>query len=107
MTFDDLFAAWPWKPIPNCPGRYVLPPSTLTPQQLLHAPAPLPERRSTAAKDPVITAPLEQGGLITYRRPDGRYVHTLNTAEGFARKLHQLNGGVQSAKCKVQKQPGV
>jgi hypothetical protein len=90
MTFDELFAAWPWKPIPNCPGRFVLPPSSLTPQQLLQDDAPLPRRRAAAARDPVITAAIDNGGLITYCKPDGRYVHTLNTPEGFERKLAEL-----------------
>jgi hypothetical protein len=42
------------------------------------------------ARDRVLVVPLEDGGLISYARADGRLVHTLNTAEGFARKLSQL-----------------
>ena len=30
------------------------------------------------------------GGLISFRKDDGRYVHTLNTEEGFARKCREL-----------------
>jgi 2-polyprenyl-3-methyl-5-hydroxy-6-metoxy-1,4-benzoquinol methylase len=33
---------------------------------------------------------LDGGGLISYRHADGRFVHTLNTPEGFGRKLDQL-----------------
>jgi hypothetical protein len=43
-----------------------------------------------SARDRVIVVPLRSGGLISYKRSDGTYVHTLNTADGFARKLAQL-----------------
>ena len=42
------------------------------------------------AKDPVIVTPFEDGGLISYRRTNGMFLHTLNTREGFERKLRQL-----------------
>ena len=45
---------------------------------------------SEAAKDTVLIVPLEDGGLISYARADGCFVHTLNTAQGFVRKLSQL-----------------
>lgn len=48
------------------------------------------EHRSEAARDTVLVAVLAGGGLISYRRSDGSFVHTLNTPEGFARKLKQL-----------------
>ena len=32
----------------------------------------------------------DDGALLSYCKPDGRYVYTLNTAEGCARKLAQL-----------------
>jgi hypothetical protein len=48
------------------------------------------EHQIAAAKDPVIVAPIVDGGLISYRKADGTYVHTLNTSEGFERKLQQL-----------------
>jgi len=38
----------------------------------------------------VIVTPLEDGGLISYRKADGRFLHTLNTREGLDRKLRQL-----------------
>lgn len=46
-----------------------------------------------AARDAVVVVPLSDGGLISYSRADGTYVHTLNTRDGFARKLAQL--GIQ------------
>ncbi len=92
MTFDRLNTRWPWKPIPNCPGRFVLSasPSQLTPEDLLGPGVAVRELHSAAARDPVIIAALADGGLISYRRANGTYVHTLNTADGFARKLLAL-----------------
>ena len=46
------------------------------------------------AQDPVVVTVLEAGGLISYRKPDGGYLHTLNTEEGFRRKLEQLGIGL-------------
>ena len=48
------------------------------------------EHRCDTAKDPVIVTPFEDGGLISYRKADGMFLHTLNTREGFERKLRQL-----------------
>ena len=90
MTFAALMAGRPWKPIRDCPGRYVRPPTDETPAQLLGVDVSTREYQRPTARDPIIVAPLADGGIISYRRSDGRYVHTLNTAEGFARKLQQL-----------------
>lgn len=47
--------------------------------------------RVKLARDPVLVTPLDRGtGLISYQRRDGSLVHTLNDAEGLARKLNQL-----------------
>lgn len=51
-----------------------------------------------AAKDRVLVVPLEDGGLISYARADGRVVHTLNTAEGLVRKLSQLRISLERIK---------
>jgi hypothetical protein len=45
------------------------------------------------SRDPVLVARFADGGLISYRRADGTYVHTLNTREGLERKLAQLGLG--------------
>jgi len=45
---------------------------------------------SSGAKDQVFVWPLQNGGLISYEQPDGHFIHTLNTPEGFSRKLCQL-----------------
>jgi hypothetical protein len=91
MTFDELMAERPWKPIRDCPGRYVLPPTLEAPASLAGVDSPLREYRLATARDPIVVMTFDDGGgLISYRRADNRYIHTLNTPEGFARKLEQL-----------------
>lgn len=88
--FAELWARG-WAPIHGCPGRYVLRGgSALTPAELLGDGTPLGRFVVAGARDPVHVAALDGGGLISYSRPDGTWVHTLNTPEGFARKLAQL-----------------
>ena len=92
MTFDELMKAWDWKPIRNCPGRYVLhnERNDLRPQDILRDETEASEYKLDSAKDTVLVVQLHDGGLISYRRADGSFIHTLNTAEGFRRKLAQL-----------------
>ena len=92
MTFERLMSAWHWISIPNCPGRFVLkdPNAPHHPTDLLGPGVDCVEHRSEQASDTVIVAQMGDGGLISYRKKDGGYVHTLNTPEGFARKLEQL-----------------
>ena len=42
------------------------------------------------ARDPVIVTPFDDGGLISYRKAGGMFLHTLNTREGLERKLRDL-----------------
>ena len=95
MDFDDLFKRYHWKAIRNCPGRYVLTDVSLhlTVAELLGVPLETHEYSVTAARDKVLVTPLRSGGLISYQRQDGTYVHTLNTPEGWQRKLADL--GIQ------------
>jgi hypothetical protein len=89
--FDELIADHDWKPIPNCPGRYVLSTKSIVPpEQLLGADAKVRTFRVRTAKDPVLVARLDDGGMISYLRADDTYVHTLNTVQGFHRKLSNL-----------------
>jgi len=91
-TFQELWARWPWRPIRNCPGRFILPwtEQPISFEVLLDGSCIPQALSSPAAKDPVLVVPLKDGGLISYRQPDGRLIHTLNTPEGFSRKLQQL-----------------
>ena len=92
ISFDALFDRSVWRPIPDCPGRYVLAagPVATPPADLVPGASGGSEHTSVAARDPVIVTPFEDGGLISYRKPDGTFLHTLNTREGFERKLNQL-----------------
>lgn len=93
--FSSLMMAWPWEEVRGCPGRYVLAwqEEAVTLEDLVGAEAPFSEHRVPSAPDPVFVAALADGGLISYLKPDGRFVHTLNTPEGFRRKLARLGIG--------------
>ncbi|HEX8651207.1 MAG TPA: hypothetical protein VF708_10230 [Pyrinomonadaceae bacterium] len=92
MIFKQLLESWDWKPIRNCPGRFVLSgaKADLSHQELLGEAVEVGVYRVDAAQDTVLVAKLDDGGLISYHRADGSFVHTLNTPEGFRRKLRQL-----------------
>jgi hypothetical protein len=89
---EVIKAAWTWRPIANCPGRFVLSDSTreLAPRDLVGPEVRFEEFRVPAARDVVVVGRFDEGGLISYKRSNGTYVHTLNTVEGFERKLAQL-----------------
>ena len=90
--FADVMSRWRWRAIRHCPGRFVfaggstrMPPSEISAPHLSTT-----EHIVAAAADPVLVTPFADGGLISYRKSDGTYLHTLNTREGFERKLHAL-----------------
>ena len=62
----------------------------LSPEELLGHDIEMSTFQVAAAKDTVVVADLGDGGLISYKRADGTYLHTLNTVEGFKRKLLSL-----------------
>ncbi len=92
MGFDQLLETWRWKPIRNCPGRYILQTEEtgLSLRDLLGNDIEVAEYQVDTAKDLVLVARLDKGGLISYKRKDGSLLHTLNTPAGFRRKLSQL-----------------
>lgn len=92
MRLKELHDRWQWTLIPNCPGRFVLVNEhrRISIETLLGAHATVQEFTSKKARDRVLVVPLEGGGLISYARADGNIVHTLNTQEGFTRKLADL-----------------
>ncbi len=92
MTFDAVFSVGGWEAIRNCPGRFVLRgrPPTFSVQELLGCEPALQYVQSSHARDRVVIVRLDDGGLISYQRADGTFVHTLNTRDGFERKLAQL-----------------
>ena len=90
-THASLFAAGAWRALPKCPGRLVWRGDrAATPNDLLGPDAVVRVFDVEAAPDPVHVGLVDGGGLISYQRTDGEFVHTLNTAAGLARKLAQL-----------------
>lgn len=90
--FEHLFREHDWRPIRNCPGRYVLRADggRMSLAEVMGEACRASEYVVAAAKDTVLVLKLQDGGLISYRRADGSLLHTLNTTEGFERKLLQL-----------------
>ena len=107
MTFDQLMRQWDFQPIRHCPGRFLLSSARFSgpPQDLAGPGLAVFKFRVEAARDLVFVTPLPGGAdLISYRRTDAAFLHTLNTASGFQRKLRQLGislpesaGGAASA----------
>jgi hypothetical protein len=91
LSFASLQRALDTVPIRGCEGRYLVRGvEQVTVEALVGAPVAVLHRRSPHAKDPILIVRFPDGGLISYHRPDGSYVHTLCDAGGFARKLAQL-----------------
>lgn len=92
MTFDTVKRLGKWTPIRDCPGRFVL--RGVLPEfsvvDLLGDIAGVQQFQSPRAIDTVWVVCLEDGGVISYRRHAGTWRHTLNTKEGFRRKLDHL-----------------
>ena len=61
----------------------------MSPVEIVPAGVHVTEHVVGAAKEPVLVGVLRDGGLISYRKPDGTYIHTLDSREGFKRKLQQ------------------
>jgi len=94
---DELLTNTEWKPIPNSPGRFVQKPglSYSSPEEIAQSETHgqvIPREQS----DTVVVVPLSGGGLISYRKLDGSYRHTLNTEDGFQRKPQNLGIALNS-----------
>ena len=92
INLEVLRARWGWAPIRGCPGRFLLRDGAidLRPEDLVGPDCELKEFRVEGARDAVIAGRFEGGGIISYRKADNTYLHTLNTEEGLERKLAQL-----------------
>jgi hypothetical protein len=92
LTLDELKRRWSLRQIRNCPGRYIVAdcPPDMSPEQLLEGKVPVVPHPIPGARDLVLIAVFEGGGLISYKRPDGSFLHTLNDEAGLRRKLEQL-----------------
>ena len=96
--YEALAKRWGCKPIHGCPGRSVLSrcPPGITPREIVGEEVPVLAFHVPAARDTVLVAPFEGGGLISYSRRDGTFIHTLNTESGFRRKLEALGISLQA-----------
>lgn len=94
---SDLVKRFDGRPIPHCPGRYVLRgvDRTKGPTSIVDARGNITEHVVAKARDRVVVTRLEKGGLISYARTDGSWLHTANTPEGFRRKLADLDISVE------------
>ena len=92
ITFEKLKPLFHWVPIRNCPGRFVLDidDQNLSMPDILECEMEIKQFQTAKARDMVLAAVLQDGGIISYKRKNGTYLHTLNTLEGFKRKLHDL-----------------
>lgn len=92
MNLEQIKSKWNWSPIRNCPGRLVWRENdkNVSPEEVAGAETELREFQTEKAKDTVIAGRFIDGGLISYRKEDGTILHTLNTVDGFERKLKQL-----------------
>ena len=96
LSTRSVARAHDWQPILNCAGRYTLgsKPSAVSPAQLVGSMARPLELRSVACRDVIEFIRFSDGGgLLSYRRVCGDYVHTLNTPSGLRRKLMDLGLG--------------
>jgi hypothetical protein len=95
MDFNHIRQSWNWAPIRSCPGRFILrnEAGPISIRSIVGASATIEEHRAPGARDLVLVVELKDGGIISYLRENGSLIHTLNTAEGFSRKLAGL--GIQ------------
>ena len=96
VDFATLERAHHWKPLRDCPGRSVLVDEFAAPATLVGDDVAIHRFVSAATRDPVDVALFAGGGLLSYARADGSYLHTLNTRDGLRRKLAQLGIDVAS-----------
>jgi hypothetical protein len=92
QTFAAVYEAYAWRPMPHCPGRFLRahPRVDRTLDAWLTAHPRARRHVTPRAPDPVWVLPLDGGGLVSYEKPDGTFLHTLGDADGFERKLDTL-----------------
>jgi hypothetical protein len=97
-TLQKLWELWVWSEIKNCPGRYVTKKNIvsqgMTPEQVLdclHLSGSPQTFDVENNRDKIsVVWFFDGGGLITYLKGEGQYVHTFNTESGFQRKTKAL-----------------
>ncbi len=89
LTLTDLVDRFDGRPIPHCPGRYVLRgvDASQGPSSAVGSRGEVTYHVVPKAVDRVVVTQLADWGLISYARADGTWLHTANTPEAFRRKL--------------------
>lgn len=99
MLLQKLWDSGRWRQLKNCPGRYVSRDkgnASLQPLELLRRSIGARVERWIAVcaniekegKDRItVVRFVDGGGLLTYNKGEGVFVHTLNTESGLCRKL--------------------
>ena len=92
-SFEELASRHQLHPIPNCPGRWIITdlPEDVSIVDWLGPDVAVKVFKTDKARDLVQVVRLSGGGIITYCRKDGTYLHTLNHNDGFERKFRQLD----------------
>lgn len=102
VSFDYLFQLYSWKEILHCPGRYLLSKQdnrrleTVTPTAMLNNQPTVEIFVSEVCRDRIHVGKFLDGGLLSYEKSDGTFVHTLNHLSGLARKMNHLNISLQA-----------
>lgn len=103
LCHEDLLSLLPWREIKDCPGRYVLRKKggnycDFSPSEFIFEITKQKMKTYTVEgfvskmNEKILLIPFScQGGLLTYAKADGSYVHTLNTPSGYKRKLEALH----------------
>ena len=91
-SFQQLYDAYDWREIANCPGRYIARGlgEHISIEELAGSAHQVKTFQTQKARDTVLVLKIEGGGIISYLRADGTRLHTLNTESGFQRKLTDL-----------------
>lgn len=91
MTVKNILEQYLSKPIKGCPGRFMLLDKDLRmPANLVGDDAPVKTYRRKEIPDKIYICSLSDGGLISYQKADGTFVHTVNNPDGFQKKLAML-----------------
>ena len=89
-SFAKIFSEHTWKPILNCPGRYIGGHSTkhLNFRDLSGCTESI--YKSSCCRDIVYCAKISGGGIISYLQSDGSLIHTLCDESGYERKMLEI-----------------
>lgn len=108
---------WPWHEIRGCPGRFIvskigdeIPPEELIKRIMFETHGPIDNNEQSLVRmkrferqdqdDVFVAVFLDEtgGGLITFCKKNGSFVHTLNEPSGLMRKLEGLGFASMLAK---------